>query len=62
MDFGEPAPDIIARYYNEIKEKKVLELDWKHPGKKSRSKKQKKDEISPMKSDESTDSKPEENK
>lgn len=23
MDFGEPAPDIIARLYNEIKEKKV---------------------------------------
>ena len=23
MDFGEPAPEIIARLYNEIKEKKV---------------------------------------
>lgn len=23
MDFGEPAPDVIARLYNEIKEKKV---------------------------------------
>jgi hypothetical protein len=63
MDFGEPAPDVIARLYNEIKEKKILELDWKSPGKKNRSKKQKKgDQISPMKSDESTNSKPEENK
>lgn len=23
MDFGEPPPDVIARLYNEIKEKKV---------------------------------------
>jgi hypothetical protein len=23
MDFGEPSPDVIARLYNEIKEKKV---------------------------------------
>jgi hypothetical protein len=63
MDFGEPSPDIIAKLYNEIKEKKILELDWKSPGKKNRSKKQKKGEnISPVKSDDSNNSKPEENK
>ncbi|CAF1365352.1 unnamed protein product [Adineta steineri] len=64
MDFGEPSPDVIARLYNEIKEKKILELDWKSPGKKSRAKIQKKAEkhISPIKSDESTNSKTEENK
>ena len=39
MDFGEPSPDIIAKLYNEIKEKKILELDWKSQGKKNRSKK-----------------------
>ncbi|CAF1303025.1 unnamed protein product [Rotaria sordida] len=64
MNFGEPPPDVIARLYNEIKEKKILELDWKSPGKKNRIKKQKITEktISPMKSDESTNSKHEDNK
>ena len=29
MDFGEPSPDVIARLYNEIKEKKVsFESRW----------------------------------
>ncbi|CAF2980648.1 unnamed protein product [Rotaria sp. Silwood2] len=64
MNFGEPPPDVIARLYNEIKEKKILELDWKSPGKKNRTKKQKNTEknISPIKSDESTNSKSEDNK
>lgn len=58
MDFGEPAPDVLARLYNEIKEKKVLELDWKSPGKKSQSKKRKVEKtISPVQSDEASSSK-----
>ncbi|CAF4427943.1 unnamed protein product [Rotaria sp. Silwood2] len=42
----------------------ILELDWKSPGKKNRTKKQKNTEknISPIKSDESTNSKSEDNK
>ncbi|CAF4839437.1 unnamed protein product [Rotaria socialis] len=42
----------------------ILELDWKSPGKKNPTKKLKNTEknISPMKSDESTNSKPEDNK
>ncbi|CAF1025609.1 unnamed protein product [Adineta ricciae] len=63
MDFGEPSPDIIARLYKEIKEKKILELDWKNPGKKNRIKKQKVDtHINSVKSDESSNSKNEDNK
>ena len=80
MDFGEPSPDIIARLYKEIKEKKVskrklvllkrmieyfqiLELDWKNPGKKNRNKKQKVDtHVNSVKSDESSNSKNEDNK
>ncbi|UJR20849.1 hypothetical protein I4U23_023959 [Adineta vaga] len=63
MDFGEPSPDVIARLYKEIKEKKILELDWKNPGKKNRTKRQKVEQnLSPMKSDESTNSKTDDNK
>lgn len=63
MDFGEPSPDIIAKLYNEIKEKKILELDWKSPGKKNRSKQSKKrDNMSPMKSDDSNNMKSDEHK
>jgi len=63
MEFGEPPPDVIARLYNEIKEKKILELDWKSPGRKKRPKesnntgqKQGDKSLSPVKSDESTTS------